>query len=207
MWISSCCLEYISIYIPGNDKAAACRLPFNAEVIFHINIRSAAPNPLALVTVAHLHTRRTRDAPYDRFQAKRRLVRLLYERNWSKSRILGFFAVLDWMMRLPEELETELWHDIESIEGERKVKYVTSVERLAIKRGIEQGLEQGLARGRMEGRAEGIAVLLSRQLNRRFGPLSAATTDRLAKAAPDQLERWAERVLDAATLDDVFAES
>ena len=138
-------------------------------------------------------------------------MRLLYERNWSKSRILGFFAVLDWMMRLPEELETELWHDIESIEGERKVKYVTSVERLAIKRGIEQGLEQGLqqglARGRMEGRAEGIAVLLSRQLNRRFGPLSAATTDRLAKAAPDQLERWAERVLDAATLDDVFAES
>lgn len=59
----------------------------------------------------------------------------------------------------------------------------------------------------MEGRAEGIAVLLARQLNRRFGPLSAAITDRLAKAAPDQLERWAERVLDAATLDDVFAES
>jgi predicted transposase YdaD len=134
-------------------------------------------------------------------------VRLLYERNWSKSRILGFFAVLDWMMRLPEELETELWHDIESIEGERRVKYVTSLERLAIKRGIEQGIEQGLARGRMEGRAEGIAVLLARQLNRRFGPLSVTITDRLAKAAPDQLERWAERVLDAATLDDVFAES
>ena len=67
----------------------------------------ADPNPFALVTVAHLLTRRTRDAPYDRFQAKRRLVRLLYERNWSKTRILGFFAVLDWMMRLPEELETE----------------------------------------------------------------------------------------------------
>ena len=42
-------------------------------------------------------------------------MRLLYERNWNKSRILDFFAVLDWMMRLPEELEIELWHDIESI--------------------------------------------------------------------------------------------
>ena len=37
-------------------------------------------------------------------------------------------------MRLPEDLENELWHDIEEIEGERKGKYVTSVERLAIKR-------------------------------------------------------------------------
>ncbi|KAI5915489.1 hypothetical protein [Thauera sp. 2A1] len=73
----------------------------------------AEPKPFALVTVAHLITRRTRDAPYDRLVAKRR----------------------------------------------------------------------------------------------RFGPLSAAVTDRLVKAAPDQLERWAERVLDAATLDDVFAES
>lgn len=53
----------------------------------------------------------------------------------------------------------------------------------------------------------GIAALLSRPLNRRFGPLSAAITDRLALTAPDQLERLAERVLDAVTLDDVFAKS
>ena len=37
--------------------------------------------------------------PGERFDAKRRLVRLLYERNWSRKRIPDFFAVLDWMMR------------------------------------------------------------------------------------------------------------
>jgi len=105
------------------------------------------------------------------------------------------------MMRLPEDLENELWHDIEKIEGERKVKYVTSVERLAIKRGIEQGLEQGLQKGR----AEGSAAVLARLLNRRFGPLPTTLTERLAQATPEQLELWAERVLDAPSLDEVFA--
>ena len=169
------------------------------------------PNPFALVTAAHHLTRHTRRNPENRFEAKRRLVRLLYARDWSRERILGFFGILDWMMRLPEDLDNELWHDIERIEGERNVKYVTSVERLAIKRGIEQGMEKGLEKGMEKGlergRAEGSAALLSRQLTRRFGPLTTTITERLAQATPEQLEQWAERVLDAPSLDDVFAEN
>jgi len=37
-------------------------------------------------------------------------------------------------MRLPDTLEQQLWQDIEAIEGETKMPYVTSVERLAIQR-------------------------------------------------------------------------
>ena len=177
------------------------------------------PNPFALVTAAHLYTRRTRQSPAARFDAKRRLVRLLYERDWTRQRILDFFSVLDWMMRLPKELEQRLWQDIENIEGERKVKYVTSVERLAIERGLqkgmaeglekgmEKGLEKGLEKGREEGRTQGTASVLLRLLNRRFGPLSADVTRRLAQSTPEQLEIWAERVLDARTIDEVFAEN
>jgi hypothetical protein len=43
------------------------------------------------------------------------------------------------MMRLPDRLEQKLWQDIAAIEGESKMRYVTSVERLAIQRGIQQG--------------------------------------------------------------------
>jgi predicted transposase YdaD len=138
-------------------------------------------------------------------------VRLLYERDWTRQRILDFFSVLDWMMRLPKELEQRLWQDIENIEGERKVKYVTSVERLAIERGLqkgmEEGLEKGLEQGLEKGRAQGTASVLLRLLNRRFGPLSADVTRRLAQSTPEQLEIWAERVLDAGTIDEVFAEN
>lgn len=177
------------------------------------------PNPFALVTAAHLYTRRTRQSPGARFDAKRRLVRLLYERDWTRQRILDFFSVLDWMMRLPKELEQRLWQDIENIEGERKVKYVTSVERLAIERGLEKGMQQGLQQGMQKGlqegleqglekgRAQGSASILLRLLNRRFGPLAADVTRRLSQATPEQLEVWAERVLDAGTIDEVFAEN
>lgn len=45
-----------------------------------------------------------------------------------------------------------------------------------------------------------------KQLIRRFRPLPAWTEAKLAGAEPAQLEAWAERVLDAAMLEEVFAE-
>ena len=48
-----------------------------------------------------------------------------------------------------------------------------------------------------EGKLEGKTELLVRQLTKRFGPLSAATQA--------QLEHWADAILDAPTLEAVFA--
>jgi hypothetical protein len=158
------------------------------------------PNPFALVTAAHLYTARTRHDPEARFRFKRRLVRLLYRHGWDRQRILDLFAVIDWMMRLPDALEQVLWSEIQTIEGERKMAYVTSVERLAIQRGLQEGEEKG----RMEGRMEGQADLLTRQLTKRFGPLAPEIQARLTQATSDQLERWGERLLDAESLDGVF---
>jgi hypothetical protein len=161
------------------------------------------PNPFALVTAAHLYTLRTRNAPARRLEAKRRLVRLLYQRDWDKARVLELFAILDWMMQLPEEFELKLWQDIETIEGERNVKYVTSVERLAIARGEQIGLDKGIEKGEKQGSAN----LLKRQLTRRFGTLLPALEQRLADASTEQIEQWGDRVLVAETLDDVFRDN
>ena len=46
---------------------------------------------------------------------------------------------------------------------------------------------------------------LSRLLERRFGPLDPAVTERLQKASATELERWADNILDASTLDEVFS--
>ncbi len=164
------------------------------------------PNPFAVVTAAHLRTRQTKHNPDQRYQAKRTLVRLLYTHGWSRQRVLDLFAVLDWMMCLPDGLEQQLWQDIEQIEGETRMKYVTSVERLAIQRGMQQGEARGEARGKAEGKAEGEAAVLTRQLNKRFGPLSLDTAQRLQTATPEQLEVWTDRILDAPTLAAVFSE-
>lgn len=52
---------------------------------------------------------------------------------------------------------------------------------------------------------EAVLAVLSRQLERRFGPLDSSVTERLRKANAPELERWTDRILDARSLDDVFA--
>jgi len=58
--------------------------------------------------------------------------------------------------------------------------------------------------GRQEGRQEGERVLLRRLLTQRFGPLPEGVEQRLHSATVQDLERWADRVLDAQRLDEVF---
>jgi predicted transposase/invertase (TIGR01784 family) len=59
--------------------------------------------------------------------------------------------------------------------------------------------------GLAEGLAEGEAKILLKQLERRFGPPTGATRAHVQSASVEQLETWAERILDAQTLDEVLA--
>jgi len=111
-------------------------------------------------------------------------------------------------MWLPDSLEQELWQAIETLEGETRMPYVTSVERLATKRGMEQGmqegLQEGLQAGLQQGMQQGEAAVLKRLLHKRFGELPEEVELRLHKATLEQLEVWTDRVLDAQTLAEVF---
>jgi len=71
---------------------------------------------------------------------------------------------------------------------------VTSVERLAIERGMQQGIVKG----------EG--AVLRRVLARRFSPLPQPVLERLDRADSHQLETWADRVIDAKNLDEILAD-
>ena len=55
------------------------------------------------------------------------------------------------------------------------------------------------------GLARGQAKTLLKLLQRRFGPLNQVQQDRILNATAEELERWTDRVLDAATFDDVVA--
>ncbi|EPY1471116.1 Rpn family recombination-promoting nuclease/putative transposase [Pseudomonas aeruginosa] len=63
-----------------------------------------------------------------------------------------------------------------------------------------EGLQQGLQQGRQEGQA----ALLTRLAERRFGPLSAADRARLEAATQAQLEAWADAILTAQSLAELF---
>jgi hypothetical protein len=70
--------------------------------------------------------------------------------------------------------------------------------------GWKKGREEGEAVGREEGRIEGQAELLFRLLEHRFGPLPLHVGGRVLDAPPRKLDKWALRVLTAASLDEVL---
>lgn len=77
----------------------------------------------------------------------------------------------------------------------------TNIERL-----MKRERQEGVLLGRLEGRLEGESALIERLIVKRFGPLSDDTRARLAAASAEQLEAWAERILDATTLAEVFGD-
>ncbi len=68
----------------------------------------------------------------------------------------------------------------------------------------EEERQEGWQQGKLEGKLEGKAVLLQQLLTKRFGPLSKQTQLRLTTASLEQLELWADRILDAPTLSGVL---
>jgi hypothetical protein len=110
----------------------------------------ASRNPFAVVIMAHLKAQETRRAPRSRFQAKLQLVRGLYERGWSRTDVLELFRFIDWMVALPEALISEFRREVEALEEEKQMPYVTSIERMAIEEGREEGREEALIESILE---------------------------------------------------------
>lgn len=75
--------------------------------------------------------------------------------------------------------------------------YVNTFQRLALQEGIQEGLERGTH--------VGVERVFRSLLLRRFGELPAWVADKLAGASADTIESWSLRVLDARSVDEVFA--
>jgi hypothetical protein len=157
-------------------------------------------NVFALMTAAHLLTRASRHQPSTRAREKARLLHLLLERNWDRERIIDLIQVIDWLMRLPLELETALTHEISQLEKGRAMGYITSFERVFRREGREEGLQQGLEAGR----EEGLRAMLLHVLQQRFGVVPADVALRIDQAGADALMAWGAAAATAATLDAVF---
>jgi hypothetical protein len=165
----------------------------------------ASQNPFAVVTMAHLGAKQTRHRPDDRYQVKWRIARSLYQRGFSRQEIIDLYRFIDWVLMLSEEADHLFWEELSKYEEKQAMPYVTSVERIGIQKGMEQGLLQGMQQGRQQGKQEGEVNVLLRQIQRRFGCVSDEIEDMVRSADLAQLEGWTDRILDAKTLDDVFA--
>jgi hypothetical protein len=162
------------------------------------------PNPFALVTAAHLLARETRRNAHRRRIAKWRLTKQLYQRHWSKQRIIDLYRVIDWIMRLPQGLDSRLRDGILQLERREAMAYLSSLERIGMEIGRQEGMQEGREEGREEGRREGQSELLIELITARFGPPDFDLRSRLIAATPKQLSAWARNFVGAATLDEIF---
>ena len=96
---------------------------------YELTVLEASDNPCATVVLAHLTAQATRDDPTTRARAKINLTRRLYQRGYDRAAIERLYRFIDWLLRLPDELETATWLEIKAIQEEQEMAYITTAER------------------------------------------------------------------------------
>jgi hypothetical protein len=146
----------------------------------------ASNNPFAIVVMAHLKTQETQHDSEERRFWKFYIIRHLYEQGYGRQDIINLFHFIDWIMWLPPAAEQELWQEMAQLEVEKKMAYITSVERIGMQKGA--------------------AHLLLRILTRRFGEIPEAVQAQLQKLSTDQLDELADLALTRNSLSDFLNE-
>ena len=139
-----------------------CEVKFKFPTVklidYNISELEQHDNPFAVVVLAHLYTKATKNKPNERYEAKWRLIRMLYERNYTREKILSLLRYIDWLLALPPMLEQKLDDTVFEYEEAQKMAYVTSFERRAEARG------EARARLKVEHEYEQKLMVMQKQL-------------------------------------------
>ncbi|MGH7140372.1 MAG: hypothetical protein ACREHD_31945, partial [Pirellulales bacterium] len=143
----------------------------------------------------------------------------LYERRLSKEDIRELFRLLDWIMDLPHDLQVRFREDVHQYEQEKRMPYLSSLERMGLEEGLKRGREQGReegheeghaegrAKGREEGRKEGLRAAregITLALEAKFGPPGRKLMTRVRQISNvAELRRLAKIIKTSKTAEDV----
>ncbi|WP_407884854.1 Rpn family recombination-promoting nuclease/putative transposase [Scytonema sp. NUACC26] len=143
-------------------------------------------NPFATIVIAHLTALNTQRDRNERKVQKLALVRRLYKQGLEQQDVLNLLAFIDWMLTLPPDLEEQFKLEVQQMEAGQSMKYVTSFERS----GIELGKQQEAV------------LLITRQLNRRFGNINDTFLERVRSLPVEKLEQLSDALLDFTSVTD-----
>jgi hypothetical protein len=142
-------------------------------------------NPFGIMVAAHLAALETRPDPEARYEHKFALTRCLYEQGLGRDTIMRLFYFIDGILTLPEELGIRYKDSIYQLEKEHTVAYISSIERIGMKKGE--------------------LAFLSTLLQEQFPNIPLEQyKEKLDQADAETLLNWGKRVLKAKTLTDVF---
>jgi hypothetical protein len=123
---------------PFRDELWGCEVTFKFPMVKLLDYESrwseleASLNPFAIAVMAHLKTKETQRDPRSRKEWKFQLTRRLYEQGFERQDIIELFLFLDWLMELPKDLKREFKAELDQYEQERQMRYVSSIEEIAV---------------------------------------------------------------------------
>lgn len=103
----------------------------------------ASDNVFALVVMAQIQAKRVKENA-SRKDTKVALIRLLYERGYTRDQVLRLFNIIDWMIQLPRRLDPEFAQAVYAIQEEKHMPYVNTIERLGIEKGRQEAEQRAL---------------------------------------------------------------
>ncbi|WP_373190486.1 Rpn family recombination-promoting nuclease/putative transposase [Halomonas sp.] len=109
----------------------------------------ASTNVFALVVMAQIHAKRLKDGA-TRKDVKVALIRLLYERGYSRDQVVQLFIIIDWLLQLPSALEPAFVQAVYAIQEEKHMPYVNTIERVE----REKERQEGRLEGQLEAKRE-----------------------------------------------------
>jgi hypothetical protein len=151
----------------------------------------ASENPFSIVVKAHLKAQSTTRKTTERRQWKLALVREMYARDYSAQDVINLFRFIDWIMVLPESAEALFWEEVQLFEANQPMPYITSVERIGIRKGKEIGLQ------------EGKAALILIQATAKFGEIAPELREEISTLPLECLDELAIALLNFQTLEDL----
>ena len=102
-------------------------------------------NPFALVVLAAKRSLESRRDEEKRFVFKRELIRLLLRKGYDRARIMQIFRFLDGILALSDEIKEQLIYEEFHREEVESMPYITSWERIAMRKGMEIGMLEGVS--------------------------------------------------------------
>ena len=135
--------------------------------------------------MAHLKAQETRHDPAERQTWKLWLTRRLYKLGDDRQRVIELFRFIDWVLQLPESQDQAFLQEVHEMEEEKRMQYVTSVERIGIQ--------------------EGQAELVLGKLTRRFGAVPSDLTLRIRSLPAPQMPSLLDVAYTATTMTEVAA--
>jgi hypothetical protein len=192
---------------PNQFKASeyGCQIQFTFPTVKLIDLAidfetlTANDNPFAILTVAHILTKRTAKQPQARYDAKFTLIRMLYQRGWEKEEMIKFLSVIDSLMKLPTQFTVKLREQVHILEEESRMRYITSFEQLAMAEGRQEG--------RQEGEGTGMVKMFLNMLTMKFPNFDLQVyKEKIVNLTDTKLTEYGLKIATAKTPEEVFAD-